>query len=291
MPNDDGDLRLTDYAAGLFDTVDEARAAGDTWVSRSGWEGETPEVSKTVAVVVPNRAYNQEIVPFRLWAHWISRATRAVEDLFEGSTIYIPALGTFYDGKQQHIDQPFVIESVAPSGELRKTTTIKTLVHLCQQMATAMDQDCVLLLIGGLRLFVKSKAGREGDKLLRQRDYNDVKQPDPTKKPTLYEFSTDKGCHWREEQEYAEYWGKKRLASLRSLPDPLPYLDHYNILSSTMGWQAALDSEKRGIGVAKPAGSYQFLTPLPSNQVGNRLRAQWLANLKDTEERRIVSRA
>lgn len=134
----------------------DARNAGDHWASRyADWEGSDTTVSKTVVIAVPNRARNKELVPYPIWSHWALRSVLLMERFFEGSTLYWPALGTYRDKyNQQHLDNPLIIESVAPVKVLRESMAISQLIELAKNMVISMDQDCILCVAGSMRSFV-----------------------------------------------------------------------------------------------------------------------------------------
>jgi hypothetical protein len=134
----------------------DARAAGDHWASRyADWEGSETTVSKTVVIAVPNRARNKELVPYPIWSHWALRAVLLMERCFRGSTLYWPALGTYRDeDDKQHLDNPLIIESLAPVKILRESIAISHLIELCKNMVVSMDQDCILCVAGSMRSFI-----------------------------------------------------------------------------------------------------------------------------------------
>lgn len=138
-----------------------AREAGDHWVSRyAPWKGTDTQVSKTVVLVIPNRARNTDLVPYQIWQHWIYQAATIMEMFFEGTTWYWPALGTYVDKKapirKRHLDNSLILESVAPVSVLREAKVIEDLISLSKSMTVSMDQHSIMLVAGSLRVFTKN---------------------------------------------------------------------------------------------------------------------------------------
>lgn len=141
----------------------DARDAGDHWASRyEPWKGTDTQVSKTVVLVIPNRARNKELVPYPLWSHWVYRSILLMEEKFRGSTVFWPAIGTYRDNeRKQHLDNPLVIESSAAVRDLRETTAIEDLIRLGKKMVVSMDQDSILLIAGSMRTFIENTLDKQ----------------------------------------------------------------------------------------------------------------------------------
>jgi len=140
------------------DLQSAAENAGDTWFGKAGphcWEDVVPEISKTVIVVIPNRSHNKQLIPPPLWKYWVNKTIHVLDGLFGGSTIYAAALGSYWEtqAKLQHIDEPYIVESVASVEKLSEPTTIDELVGLCHTMMISMDQASIMLVIGSIQVF------------------------------------------------------------------------------------------------------------------------------------------
>jgi len=158
----------------------DAREAGDHWVARyAPWAGTDTAVSKTVVLVIPNRARNTDLVPYEIWRHWIYRAANIMEKFFEGTTWYWPALGTYVDKKdssrERHLDNSLILESVAPVSVLRESTVIEELISLSNSMTVSMDQHSILLVAGSLRVFTQNSKPHTTKKTARPNGW-DIKK-------------------------------------------------------------------------------------------------------------------
>lgn len=195
-----------------------ARDYGEPWFVNTGlnaWGDYSPAFSSTVAVAIPQRAHNGEVLPELLYRHWINTVANLLDTLFGGCTVFSSAAGTWLDTDVdppvQHAEMPFVVESLASVDKL-SDENIKKLVEMCEYMMVSLDQGSVLLIVGGARVYVSYPYRRSPEKkdvyALDKATTNFVREADGGGYKV---YGDGYAKRVQDRDEYYAGWAKKRL--------------------------------------------------------------------------------